>query len=152
MCRDVWALHLALLPNPPPAEPYIHALEQYGGGPASPKRTSSPEHAADGRQSDDKDDDAGSEPSEPSSSSSSSDDEEEEDPEMEKLLRENSDASSSDDEETQETPNVAPTAKGKKRRRTQIHSAYDSPAGNLAVLMVACWILRVPMMYKDLIR
>lgn len=151
MCRDVWALHLALLPNPPPAEPYFHALEQYGEQTASPKRASSPEHAADGRQSDDKDDAARSEPSESSSSSSSSEDGEEEDPEMAKLLRENSEASSSDDAGTQETPNVEPPAKRRKRQRTQIHSGYDSPAGNLAVLMVACWSLRVPMMYKDFI-
>ena len=30
VCRDLWALHLSLLPDPLPAEPYLHAQENIG--------------------------------------------------------------------------------------------------------------------------
>lgn len=30
VCRDIWALHLSLIPEPPPAEPYLHMQERRG--------------------------------------------------------------------------------------------------------------------------
>lgn len=152
VCRDIWALHLSLLPSPPPAEPYLHAQSQYGG--------QSPEaDAADGQPARSKEvtpseatlveagdhDDLKSS----SSSSESSSDEEEEDPELEKLLRENSatPSSSSDEGENDGQPRPRPEQKASKNKST--YRPYDSPAGNIAVLMLTCWTLRLPVMYMD---
>lgn len=85
------------------------------------------------------DDDDGSQ-----SSSSSS---EEEDPELVELLRENSELSSSDDDKE----------KGHAPQKQAVQSnyrfvdAYDRPVNSIVVLVVACWTMRLPVMYKDFI-
>ncbi|KAI0347266.1 hypothetical protein BDW22DRAFT_1321340 [Trametopsis cervina] len=150
VCRDVWALHLCLLPNQPPAEPYHHLVEQYGGK-KEPQQSSDPPQETDEDKGEvDEQDKAGL--SDDGSSSSSSDGEEDElqqDEEMQRLLRENSEApSSSDDEDPEQEPTQRQAPAGQKRRE---RSAYDSPAANIAVLMLACWTLRIPVLYNDFI-
>lgn len=150
VCRDVWALHLALLPSPPSAEPYLYALEHHGEQKNSSVLSSSPVRVQHDQEARDRDVDDRAESSGFESESLSSEEEEEIDPEMEKLLRENSAVASSDEEEGEDRAPVAvPVAEGKKRRRRQVHGDYDVPVANLAVLMVACWTLRIPVMYMD---
>lgn len=191
----MWALHLSLLPSPPPAEPYLHAQEQGEGGthelevpgvPAAQTLTpvSEPEGAnaqfpKRGRQSKLK-----GEPKRPhtrshsrssassrgSASSSSpsqggtargegTEDEgtgeegtggEDRDDELEDLMRQLSGSEDSSDD-------GAPSAEDRKfgpapRRRKKGHAPHEAPMGNLSVLVVACWTMRVPVLYKDLIR
>ncbi|KAK7060571.1 hypothetical protein VNI00_001337 [Paramarasmius palmivorus] len=150
VCRDIWALHLSLLPDPPPAEPYYHAqrdvhADTEHANEASKNRTSPIPDNVDRP---------------PSPGSSSSDDEddkdrkssgagqEEEDPEMAELLRQNSESEGEDENEDGQTAqNAVP---GMARRRTRV--AYEGPANNLAVLMLACWTMRVPILYRDFAR
>ena len=163
MCRDAWALHLCLLPHPPPAEPYHHLVEQYGGKRArdsgepqqEPPSNLSQEENANAPEG--KDEVDGERASGSSSSSSSSDDDDAhmaQDDEMDQLLRENSEASSSEEEDqldpsqpVQHEPRGKSDSKGKSPNR-----GYDSPASNIAVLMVACWTMRIPIMYMDFIK
>ena len=110
VCRDLWALHLSLLPDPPPAEPYLHAQENVESDrgdaedmeeqpPSSlpsegfSSRLDSDQEAGSGDESDRK---------EEGKQALNNDEEEEEDSELEALMRENSDlSSSSDEDETQ---------------------------------------------------
>ncbi|KAF7793654.1 hypothetical protein EIP86_004769 [Pleurotus ostreatoroseus] len=162
ICRDIWALHLSLLPNPPPAEPYLYACEQAGGK----NRQSDPSQrlkddgdvAEQQQGSSDEEADKDKQESDNSGSSSSSsnedddedDEEEEEDPELERLLRENSETPSSSEDEDQ--PRPKPPQDTKKRKSRDVHRSYDAPAGNISVLMLACWTLRLPVMYMDFVR
>lgn len=66
--------------------------------------------------------------------------------ELDALMQENSDISDSSDEED-DVP-----AGDKKPDKSKIRSAYESPAGTIAVLVVACWTLRIPVMYRDFSR
>ncbi|KAI0939982.1 hypothetical protein AcV5_001212 [Taiwanofungus camphoratus] len=84
-----------------------------------------------------------------SSSSSSSSEDEADDPVMAELMRENSETSSSYDEDDNDLGE--PSVK-KEVKRKKIYRQYDAPASNVAVLMVACWTLRLPIIYMDFIR
>lgn len=120
VCRDIWALHLSLLPNPPPAEPYYHT---HGDG--------APKKVAEGD----------------SRSSSSEDSAEDEDPELADLLRQNSDLSSTSEEEA-----VVETVPVIRTRKKRSEHRYETPSCTIAVLVVALWTLRAPVLYRDLIR
>ena len=152
-----------MLPNLPPAEPYLYSNEQHGVKP--PSDADEPTHLSKDKRSHDEHDKSGESDlegaeeeredppntsSDSSSSSSSSSDEVEEDPELEKLLREISETPSSSDDEEQPRPKPAPES-GKQKAK-EVHRGYDSPAGNISVLMVACWTLRLPVIYMDFIR
>lgn len=80
---------------------------------------------------------------------SSSDSSSEEDPEMVLLMEENSGSSSSDDDLDGDAKNLLPKESVSKNK---IRRQYDTPASNVAVLMVACWTLRLPVLYMDFIR
>lgn len=78
------------------------------------------------------------------------------DSELEALMRENSDYSSSssseNDSSTSQTGDrTGPTkAKGNRvKRRSRNRSTYETPVNTVAVLVVACWMLRIPVMYRD---
>lgn len=83
-------------------------------------------------------------PSSPGEESSS----EEEDPELAQLLRENSDLSSSSEDNEAAGPAIQVVIE-RKRRGTNL---YEQPSSNIAVLMLACWSLRIPVLYRDLIK
>lgn len=130
-------LHLNLLPRPPPAEPYHHLREQKGNDSNASGTKPSLENAGESK-SDDAD--------ERQSSSSSS---EEEDPELEELLRENSDFSSSDEDKGHASRH---TTKQGLQQSYRFIDTYDRPVNCIAVLIVACWATRLPIMYKDFIK
>lgn len=84
-----------------------------------------------------------------SSESSSSDDGDNEDPEMAELLRENSAPDSSSDEGLADMTSKAPAPVTQKTRTRGSLERYDSPASNIAVLIVACWTMRIPVVCAD---
>ena len=150
----MWTMHLSLLPEPPSAEPldYLQdaaTLKDSGTGspvvltPGKKSHGGGPDDSTD--DEDIADNPEGRNDEQDSSSSSSS--ESEEDNELSRMMREPSDYSSSSDEDSQESK-AQPTP-SKKRR---LHDLYDSPAGNISVLIVSCWTLRLPIMYMDFVR
>ena len=156
VCRDLWALHLSLLPDPPPAEPYLHAQENVGtdrgdaedAGEQPP--SSLPSEGFSSRLDSDQEAGSGDESGrneEEGKQSLNNDEEEEEDSELEALMRENSDlSSSSDEDETQGEP--LPKKQGKRKGK----SVEESPVSTIAVLVLGCWTLRIPVMYRDFSR
>jgi len=81
-----------------------------------------------------------SEESPPPSLSSS---DEEEDPELEALLEQLS-ASSEDDDPDLSSPPMKQTQTARKAR-----GVYEFPANNIAVLILACWTIRIPITFRD---
>jgi RNA polymerase I-specific transcription initiation factor RRN7 len=82
---------------------------------------------------------------------------EEDDPELAALLQMNSDMSSSSESEneTEGEPKGQDQGEGKtetKGRRQRGRYAYEMPASTIAVLIVACWTLRIPVMCRDFAR
>ncbi|KAL0566276.1 hypothetical protein V5O48_015737, partial [Marasmius crinis-equi] len=72
------------------------------------------------------------------------------DPVLADLLRQNSESESDNDEE-----DVDKTANGgheAMQGRKKHHAVYEGPANNLAVLMIACWTMRIPLLYRDFTR
>jgi RNA polymerase I-specific transcription initiation factor RRN7 len=132
----LWALHLSLLPSPPPPEPLLH--QQATQGHVS-------EHASE------EIDTQGEKPSpDLSDPSSPQGDDIEDNTDIDELLRELSESSSSEDDKDDDPgqPRPKPEASG---RKLKLFSG-NGPASNIALLMVACWTLRLPIMYLDLIR
>jgi len=87
-----------------------------------------------------------------SGSSSTSDDvsgREPEDSDMEKLLQALSETSS-DEEDNPVLPRPKP--EGTNQERPNFMGRHDGLASNIAVLMVACWTMRLPVMYIDFIK
>ena len=160
ICRDIWALHLSLLRDPPPAEPYFHTQGQgeskgndsgSGSGNGSEKQkgkaVATPESDT---EPDPKDDSEKDSSSSSSSSSSSEDGDDDGDPELASLLRENSEMSSSSDEEGEEDGPSAPAAK--RREKRQGSDTYEGMSSTVAVLMLGCWTMRIPVLYLDFAR
>ncbi|KAM5540486.1 hypothetical protein V8D89_005944 [Ganoderma adspersum] len=143
-CRDIWALHLSLLPNPPTAEPLFH-LED-GSGQSSSK--AHPGEESDGHETDHSKK-AG--PIADSSSSSSESEDSDHDSELDRLMRENSLTPSSSDQEDEEGPKQRRARVAIPRKRPTF-SKHDTPANTISVLVVACWTLRLPVMYIDFLR
>ena len=137
ICRDLWALHLSLLPSPPPPEPLLHHQATQGRigehtseeietqGEKASRDLSDPSFL----QGDDIEDNA------------DIDDD---------LLRELSESNSSEDDKDDDPgqPRPKPETSGGKLNPF----SRNGPASNIALLMVACWTLRLPVMYLDLIR
>jgi RNA polymerase I-specific transcription initiation factor RRN7 len=116
-------LHLSMLSDPVPEDPFLEAQSDHS------TRNTRPEL---------------SRPSSPSSSSEEDDQTREEDTELAELLRQNSETSSQE-ESGDEQPSTNAT-------RTRGHSKNEGPAMNLAVLMVALWTMRIPVLYRDFVR
>lgn len=149
ICRDIWALNLALLPDPPPAEPYHHAQENRAADPDgqesdSPSRAKqdAEDHGEGGSDREEADnEEKGQENLE------AENEDEAEDSELEALMRENSEISSSSDDEEGDVPNA-----GLKYKKGRGRFAYESPMSTIAVLVVACWTMRIPVLYCDFTR
>jgi RNA polymerase I-specific transcription initiation factor RRN7 len=148
ICRDIWTIHLSLLPNPPPAEPYFHLQEtqcetqtniQKATIPNSKRTQTLPDEGKTSREEDEHG----------SSESSSEDEEDEEDPEMAQLLRENSASGSSDDDGVVDPALKRSENSTRRAWKKGLLSRYDSPASNVAVLMLACWTMRIPVICAD---
>ncbi|KZV76097.1 hypothetical protein PENSPDRAFT_570477 [Peniophora sp. CONT] len=166
ICRDIWALHLDMLPSPPPAEPILHA-EDLAGGPSRrfQSRAQDPDHNKDEEENGDSDKEDSDEDqlktgsAQSSSDSDSSSDEGETrkfappNPELDAALAELSERSSSSSGSGEEdaTTSAVP-AVDKKRHRHAGLGAREGPLSTLIVLLLACWVLRLPVMYTDIIR
>ncbi|RDX55592.1 hypothetical protein OH76DRAFT_1338779 [Lentinus brumalis] len=152
VCRDVWALHLSLLPNPPSPEPLLH-MKDTGADDLSSEAATNERRGKLAKKGEpgesDRDDDNKSGSS--SSSSSSESEESGQDSELDRLMRENSESPSSDDEAQTESRKDR-SAHVSKKKRTFGRGNYDEPASTISVLVVACWTLRLPVMYMDFVR
>ncbi|KAJ6539432.1 hypothetical protein B0H19DRAFT_1179057 [Mycena capillaripes] len=134
VCRDLWALHLSLLREPPPAEPYL-ATHESDDEDAQDNRASTTFKWEEKTPSPDWED--------PKASSSDG-----EADNVDDLLAENSASeSSSDGENEDDIKSMPPAAKSRKG----LHK-YEQPVNTLAVIVLACWTLRVPILYRDLTR
>lgn len=147
LCRDIWGLHLSLLTDPPPPEPYLHAQE---GEKDSDSPEEGPAHGATNTQTLDgpSSDMSRKHSSEDNRSSSGNDSE------MGELLRENSEISSSSGEEGEDNHDLRSQGRVgiEGWRRTRTTRGIESLASTLAILVIAFWQLRIPIMYKDLIK
>lgn len=82
--------------------------------------------------------------------------------EMDELMKANSDLSSSSSEDEEDSFDPQPSAddaessgkkkRGKGERSNKWYRLYESPASTIAVLVVGCWMLRIPCLYRDLTR
>jgi RNA polymerase I-specific transcription initiation factor RRN7 len=133
VCRDIWALHLSTLPRAIPPEPLLHKEDGESEPPSPPKRSSERELA----HPDVGGDGSGSESVGPSSS------EEEDDPELEALLEQLSASSEDGDPDLSSAPieHAHPTRKAR--------GTSELPANTIAVLILACWTLRIPIIFRD---
>ena len=68
--------------------------------------------------------------------------------ELDALMQENSDISDSSDEED----NHLVPASDRKPGKSKTRSAYETLVGTIAVLVLGCWTLRIPVMYRDFSR
>lgn len=165
ICRDVWALHLDTLPSPPPPEPILHAEDLAGGPSQSRARDSARADEEEDKEESDKEDSGEEDELKASSAKSSSDSDSSSDdedarkksaPPIAELdaalaeLSERSSSSGSGDEDA--GPSTAPPAHAKKRTRHADLAAREGPLSTLVVLLLACWFLRLPVMYQDIVR
>jgi RNA polymerase I-specific transcription initiation factor RRN7 len=161
VCRDIWAMHLSLLPSPPSPEPLIHADERgdsrsgkaKGGQLPTPSDT---QHDLRERSPESESLNNSGEDGTSSSYSSSSDagdnsDRPAIDSGLDELMRELSEAEFSDDEEAEANKQRRPQGMASRKKRKG-HSPYESPVANMSVLVLACWTMRLPIIYMDLIR
>ena len=86
---------------------------------------------------------------ESSFSESSSEDDENEDPEMAALLRENSASGSSDDDDIANPTLKLSEIPTRQMRKKGLLNRYDSPTSNIAVLVLTCWMMRIPVTCAD---
>ncbi|KDQ29357.1 hypothetical protein PLEOSDRAFT_1076122 [Pleurotus ostreatus PC15] len=179
ICKDVWALHLSLLPTPPSAEPYFHSqgvtdpttkaegsqgrVKQSasqeiddGAALAGATRASRRVKVEDGKPPGD---DSEGEGDDAELQSLNEFGDGAGDDELAALLRENSDYSSSSDleepngsrSELEDGERARSSGSGRKGR-PKGRNTYEGLQGTLSVLIVGMWILRVPFMYSDIIR
>lgn len=146
ICRELWALNLSLIPRPPVAEPLFNMHDRDGTTTEESEQSGDPEK--DGEGDADEDEEGGSECSSSSPSSSDSDDSDS-DSELDRLMQEISESSSSEGEARHNATKDRTTVPTKNRR---IFGLYDMPTSTVTVIVLACWTLRLPVMYMDLVR
>lgn len=137
VCRDIWTLHLSTVPHVISPEPLLHT--QDGEPEYFPpfKRLSERELAHSGRSRHGEDEGSGSE------STASSSSEGEGDPELEALLEQLSASSEGDD------PGLSSSPARQSQTTRKARGVYDLPANNIAILILACWTLRIPITFRD---
>ncbi|KAF8529135.1 hypothetical protein BU17DRAFT_36968 [Hysterangium stoloniferum] len=142
ICKDIWALHLSLLPRPPDPEWAMNEAHQGHGDPtgSASGSDSGPDDQGDWTLRDDGD------------KGEKQDEKDETEAILDDLLKEaeatpGSDGDTDSDGGTRANRKGNRTAPEKKKRNT-----YEAPAGNIAVLMMGCWTIRLPVMYRDFVR
>ncbi|KAL9712889.1 hypothetical protein Ac2012v2_004129 [Leucoagaricus gongylophorus] len=152
VCRDIWSLHLSLMRDTPPPEPWLHLQEQenrdrnqsQGNLMHQAANANTPDNTTEPLES--SVDNGGDQEDATEEGKSETDD----NPEMEELLRQNSEISSSSDEDDPDDPAlISERIHMDERRWTRMAAG---PASALAVIMVGLWQLRIPVMYKDFAR
>ena len=149
ICRDLWALHLSLLPSPPPPEPLLHKQATHDHPSGGRSKSADPKKSKSNTTADDKKSVEIS-PGESKANTSESDNSEEdsETDELFFLFSESSSSGDSQDGDDSKQPRPKPEGSG----QTLDTFARNGPASNIALLMVAFWTLRLPIIYMDLIR
>ncbi|KAG6857093.1 hypothetical protein H0H87_009654 [Tephrocybe sp. NHM501043] len=138
VCHDIWALHIDLLPDPPSAEPYHYAQEA---------RDDDGRKGVEVREADKSDDEEEDEKESGEGEGEGEKEGRDEDPELAELMRSNSDADDSSGSGDEDEP---PKHKGRMKGRSHGRKIYEGPASTIAVLMVGCWTLRIPVLCRDL--
>ncbi|KAI6047398.1 hypothetical protein EDC04DRAFT_2864473 [Pisolithus marmoratus] len=131
ICRDLWALHLTLIRDPPPAEPLQYAQETKGPMLGMHNDLSDAKVFGDDQQNSD---------------ARHSSDEDSTDSELEALLQENSESSTASEDEDQHARKKYHVKLG-----TRFVGHSDRPENTIAVLVLACWTIRLPLVYMDII-
>ncbi|KAL5488108.1 hypothetical protein ACEPAI_6216 [Sanghuangporus weigelae] len=156
VCRDTWALHLSLLPSPPPPEPFIHAQQHDDDDVQkldfAQKAKSSPRKET--REDRNIDEAENVSESSDTDSSSAPDDEgsDEESPRMDDLMKEASEAETSESDEEDRGRGLSQVKRTSQRRTgMRWRGDDDSPAATICVLVHSCWLMRIPVIYKDFI-
>ncbi|KAF7352714.1 hypothetical protein MVEN_01237500 [Mycena venus] len=160
VCRDLWALHLSLLRNPPPAEPALAAHESQDEGEVDPSASTPKRERKSSFQDSDLDLDSNSKEEDPKPPSSGDEDDDDDDdvkaevatdPELDDLLAENSasESSSSDGENKTDDDKNKFVPRTKRTKKAGL-ARFEQPANTLAVIVLACWTLRIPILYRDL--
>ncbi|KAI6134931.1 hypothetical protein EV401DRAFT_2085234 [Pisolithus croceorrhizus] len=134
ICRDLWAMHLTLIRDPPPAEPLQHAREMRGPAPGIHMDRSD---MSDAKGVEDDQQDPGVEYSSNENSTDS---------ELEALLQENSASSSTSEDEVQQARKTYHA-----KLSTRFVGRFDRPENTIAILVLACWTVRLPVIYMDII-
>ncbi|KAI6163014.1 hypothetical protein EDD17DRAFT_1813860, partial [Pisolithus thermaeus] len=134
ICRDLWAMHLTLIHDPLPAEPLQHTREMKGPAPGI-HMDRSDMFDAKGAEDDQQDADV-----EYSSNENSTDSE------LEALLQENSASSSTSEDEAQQARKTHHA-----KLSTRFVGRSDRPENTIAILVLACWTVRAPVIYMDII-
>jgi RNA polymerase I-specific transcription initiation factor RRN7 len=140
-----------MLPSPPPPEPFLHEQDLGNGGERLSNTvanidTHDQSKATQPAEADDGD------PEEEVHSSSSSDSEDEPlpNPELDAILEDMGHSSGSSATEEDETDELARVPVGSKTKRAL--GRHNGPACNVAMLVLACWHLRMPVIYMDFVR
>ena len=146
-------MHLSLLSSPPPPEPFLHTQEQEGSlqtGQGGKEYTSESQRTGEAPR-----DDEAKNVSEASDTESSSahdnEDNDETDSDMDKLLREASEGESSSEDGGGEQDEPS-RPREISRKRVARWRRDDSPAATICALIHSCWLLRIPIIYRDIIR
>ncbi|KAG6911180.1 hypothetical protein DXG01_003047 [Tephrocybe rancida] len=143
VCRDIWALHIEQLPEPPSAEPYHYAQEQRDDEEGEDYNAAKEAKAIE--DSDEEEDKQSDEDEEDAEDKKGRD----EDPELATLLRVNSDLEESSESGDDDGP---VKHRGKIKGQKRGHKIYESPASTIAVIVVGCWTLRIPVLCCDFTR
>lgn len=137
-----------MLPNPPPPEPYIFAQANRDGVENDVDETTitnlpelKPESDGQSWLPEEK-------PDQTAENQDDQDSEKDDDSDLEELMRENSELSCSSEDSEQGNQLRVTKKTGKNRAR----HAYEGPASTIAVLIVASWILRIPVLYRDFLK
>lgn len=139
ICRDIWALHVSSLVNPIPPEPLEHEIRLRDGKPKENPATPNPL-----KQQAKKTNVSSAENSDASTSDSELDD-----LVIAALMRENSESECSAYAEEDKKPR--PMTPKAIKKITREHE-FEMPISTIAVLTVAAWTLRVPLIYQDLLQ
>ncbi|CAE7215719.1 unnamed protein product, partial [Rhizoctonia solani] len=136
ICRTIWLLTLDVLPQPPPAQPWIHA--QTEGATEMDSLTQEKEPNKEPTSTaEDTDELEGS-------SDDEADIEAQMNLEVENLLRQASETDSNPDIKKLDASKGQQTYNKKTR-----YNLYDSVAANISILVLTCWWFRVPVIYSD---
>ncbi|KAH7100284.1 hypothetical protein BKA62DRAFT_706577 [Auriculariales sp. MPI-PUGE-AT-0066] len=153
LCRDIWAVKLASHPDPPPPEPYWHNADH-----DRPKPSSQPDKT---RRSSGSDSESGSDENERRvrdlmdaiSDSETEDESDSSDEDQASMTGDQDGPGDTAGDENAEVDASSRTLSPQRSRKWRQRNFPDLmlPAANIAVMNVACWILRIPVTCMDFV-
>ena len=165
VCRDLWAMHLDTLKDPPPPEPLNEANMDKSDNEASddedesskpkssPRLRSRTEDRGDSEEFDEEDSDSKDESNHVSRAQKPKKPKEDAYPGMKSILEEMSaeDEEDSDNEDSNgELP--LPGADEHSKKSVGKRPVDETPMATVCVLILACWTMRVSVIYMDFVR